>query len=253
MSVEETSEVIDFSSLMRADQALAWLTPLVGSRTAAKAEIADLMRDGLIEVFARRAWDTTVRNTITAWQTPPDEDDEFTALQFDINVAPRVWRGSADWLGDQGDWRWPSGRFTVAHQSKPWRRIMIEHVHFDPAEIKRFADSHVIRGNLLSRPLPLARNVEPPQSSKPDDTMFEGKNKEGTTRGRHTRGKAWARAFEELIRLRDAGQLSKTHFKGRKHLIWHFTNLSKDPAYKLGEDAITPMIAELVRTGTIAK
>lgn len=250
----EPSREIDFSALVRADQALGWLAPILGGRTIAKAEIADLMRDGSIEVFARRAWDSKAINPVTAWVAEPDEDDEFTDLELDINVNASVWRRSRRWMLDQVDWRWPSGRFTVVHRLRPFRRILIEDVHFDPNDIKRVGELHAGKAGLALEQIPLASEGEISRPPEADDTIFEAKGKDTKKRGRRTRGRAWATVCNELWRLRESGELANGRFNGVQKLAYHCSGVSKQSGDEgLGQGTIEPLITALIGSGFIPK
>lgn len=250
MTATDESEPVDFSLLVSAEQALDWLTPVLGGRMQSKAEIADLMRDGLLSVFARRAWDSRTRSAIAAWKQSPDEDDDFTALETDLIVQPWVWRGSSYWQDDQVDWRWPSGRFTVLHQGKPWRRILVEHVHFDPAEIKQLAVQRSADTKVLARPFQTKR-ADQLDFENADDSTLEGKGKTPSGRGRHARGRAWAAVCMEIFRLKQEGRLSKRSINGVQNFAHELSKVSATSGEVLQQGTLEPLVTKLIKAGFI--
>lgn len=202
MTIEEPDSKIDFSTRVRAHQALEWLTPMLGGRTIAKAEIADLMRDCSLSVVARRTWDTRRINPIAAWAEVPDEGDEFTALEVDTDLGLYVWRRSRQWQLDQMYLRWPSGRFSVVHSLKPCLRILIDDVHFCREQIKELGESRTEKANRTSKPVPFARDSAPLELPGTDD-MSETASKPRSGKGRHARANACAAVCTELWKLRE--------------------------------------------------
>lgn len=252
MMAENESDAVDFSVLVSAAQALDWLTPVLGGRTQSKADIADLMRDSLLSVYARRAWDSRVRSALAAWKQAPDEDDDFTALETELIVQPWVWQRSSYWQDDQMDWRWPSGRFTVVHQGKPWRRILIEHVHFDPVEIHRLAVQRGADSNVLARPFQM-KSADQVDLGNADDPAFEGKGKTPSGRGRHARGRAWAAVCMEIFRLKQEGRLSKRSINGVQNFAHELSKVSATSGEVLQQGTLEPLVTALIKAGFIPK
>lgn len=250
MTIEEPDNKIDFSTCVRAHQALDWLTPILGGRTIAKAEIADLMRDGSLSVVARRTWDTRRINPIAAWAEVPDEDDEFTELERDTDIGLYVWRRSRQWQLDQMDWRWPSGRFSVVHSLKPCLRILVDDVHFCRGQIKELGESRTAKANRPAEPVPFARDSAPSEPG-PDD-ISEIASKPSSGKGRHARAKAWAAVFTELSKLRDAGKIAE--YNGIQKLAFHCSGISNQSGDGgLNQGTLEPLIRALIKSGFLPK
>lgn len=208
---DETGQPVNFSTLMRAMEAAATLAPVLGSTVAAKIELADRLRDGRVVAFSRRAWKSGKRDVLRAWEEEPDPEVKRYAVEYDFEVASAVWRRSVRWIDDQASWRWPSGRFSVAHHPvKGARRIMLENVHFDPAQIAQIGAELAGGASLDPQTLPIGDGGV---DTRDDDAGLSRKSV-----NRHIRGKAWAGIMLETIRLFQNRELDTEKFDTKAKL-----------------------------------
>lgn len=223
---------IDWENAISAMEAVAMIEPRFGA-LAAKSEIADRMRDGLLEVFARKAWDSTELDIAAAWRKLPDEDDPDDAVEFDIAVRPFVWRQSKQWLVDVSNWRWPSGRFSTVQRRSPALRYMFEDVHFLRSEIEELRDAVAIPADRLRR---LSRDEEGvPNSGKSEKSKV----------GPRLRDKAWAAVILEVVELHNAGKLTTDDFPLRADLTKHLAQATKRAPVAFSPSTIETVVTEI--------
>jgi len=233
----DEDEQIDWSTLIPAIDALNILAPKLGGTASAKAELTDRMRDGFLDVYAVRAWDSPEIDVAVAWKAEPDEDDPEHAVMYDFSIDTWAWRRSKQWLVDISEWRWPSGCFSVLQTRKPTLRFMFEGVHFVRAQIEALQNNQAIPVERLS--------LDHGKTEEGDITKGVGKKQPGA----RARNRAWGAAIVEVIRLREAGLLTRAEFARPKDLTRHLVKCANQPEMQLKDG--TMLAKEPLGAGTL--
>ncbi|UZK70485.1 hypothetical protein OKW76_05425 [Sphingomonas sp. S1-29] len=99
---------------------------------AAKAMLADYLRDGRLSAKAKSVWINTASNAATlSWKIEPNNE----TVERDVMVPVRYWRSDKRALEDRSRWRWPTNQFYYTITVKPLKRRMFSGVRFDKAEL----------------------------------------------------------------------------------------------------------------------
>lgn len=192
-----------------AKKALQLLTGTYNGRVAAKAELADLLRDGLVRARATRAWQSSEENISRAWKRPPE-----TPVEENVELAPAVWRRSKWWTEDQGQWRWTNGDFIITRSKEPFKRIMLKRVQFYASDLAKL------------------QNVDAGEFAKGPG-------------GARKRREAWDVMWMELVGIAQAGRLKKSQLESQKNLRAELLPHLDSKEGGLGEDSITPVIRQV--------
>ena len=191
-----------------AKAALQKLAVAYGSRVAAKAELADLLRDGLITARASSSWQSNEELLSKAWRLPNPVIAELP------NIEASTWRQSKWWLEDQSQWRWTNGDFFVTRQKAPFRRTMLKRVQFLLSDIEELA------------------------SSGPE---LPAKGPGGAPKRRD----AWDLMWMELVGIARAGRLTKSQLRTQKELREELLPFVDIGDGGLGDEAIKPVIRQV--------
>jgi hypothetical protein len=180
-----------------APEALNLFEALFLDRVAAKSTFADYLRDGQLRARAGRVFESKERKIGAAWKaTSDDEPDEVS-----VSLEPVTWRRSKDWSGDQEDWRWPFGKFSITTSTAPFRRTLIQDVEFFREDVDR-----ILRKRVKS------------------------------AGGAPKRDEDWTRFWHAVIQIAKAGRLTKSSFQSqtelRGEILFEIEDVLKEPSIK---------------------
>ena len=102
-------------------------------RHAAKATLAEHLRDGELSAFASSMWISEAPTLGQAWK----KKDKIT-LEVDQLLKPDYFRSSISWSRDPIYWRWPFNRFSITMRINPSKkRRMMAGVKFKVEDLNR--------------------------------------------------------------------------------------------------------------------
>ncbi|WP_420137911.1 hypothetical protein [Sphingomonas sp.] len=236
----EADEPLDWSLLISAMEAVLLLESRFGGITGAKAELADRMRDGILQVYARKAWDSCERDVAAAWEEDPDEGIASYAIEFELTVLPGAWRRSKQWLVDISEWRWPSGRFSTVQRRAPMLRYMFEAIHFQRAEIEALRDGTTHSANHGHERLLKSAAAEDETAGK----SAGGKSAKIDLGGRPKDEDRWINFWHCVIKFAKDGLLTDTHFPTKAALNRGIRDEMTTP---FSENAIKRKVAQVYK------
>jgi hypothetical protein len=127
------------SDRISASDALDTVESRLGGRAAAKASLAEMLRDGKLHAHASRSWCCDVRDVDIAWDSRNEDGGEW---DVDISIDQDFWRDSVQWTEDVELWRWPECFFVITQRKRPLEIVYFEGVSFARPDIDRLMSGH---------------------------------------------------------------------------------------------------------------
>ena len=189
-----------------AKKALTEISSFAGGTVAAKALLADLLRDGILHSRAKFVVRIDAPNTNAAWRQFGAEYDKATVAARDEyeEISPSVWRASKRWRADQEEWRWPANGFSVTRRLKPRQKTLIKSIEFAVSDLEK------ITATTVSVPSPQRRGGPKRQADR------------------------WRAFWHEIVHLAKADELDTDHFTTQADLVKHI-------AEKMAEKGVNEM------------
>lgn len=186
-----------------ARDAVKALQGALGGRFAVKSLLADALRDGILSAQAEAVWDASSERL--SWKCSEN-------CSRDVTIGRGELKNAQNWQDDLAHWRWPKGNFFITLDVATGLRRYYKDVSFNANKLERLARDS---GSNLKR----------------RGSGGRAKNLDG-----------WRDFWFYIIKLADAGQLSKELFNSSDALL---ADVYKNSKSSLAKATMRPEVVKV--------